>query len=74
MSSAARWATFQLSSLPPAVTVAGVAPPAASTVVTIASAVVSRSSSPASAVRSDAQNTGSGRPPASSMAPHSASM
>ena len=50
------------------------APPAASTVVTIASAVPSSSSSPASAVRSDAQYTGSARPPASSMARHSASM
>ena len=44
--------------------VAGLAPPAASTVVTRASAVPSSSSSSGSAVRSDAQYTGSGRPPA----------
>ena len=73
MSSAARWATFQVSSLPPADAVAGVDPPAASTVVTNASAVPSNSNSSVSAVRNDAQNTGSGLPPASSMARHSAS-
>ena len=74
MSSAARCATFQVSSFPPADTAAGVAPPAASTVVTKASALCSASSSSGSAVRSDAQYTGSGRPPSLSMARHSASM
>ena len=73
ISSAARCATFQVSSLPPAETVAGTAPPAASTVVTIASADFSRSSMSGSAVRSEAQYTGSARPPASSIALHSAS-
>lgn len=57
----------------PAPAVAGLVPPAARTVTTSASASRSVSSSAGSAVRSDEQNTGSARPPASSTASHRAS-
>ena len=58
----------QASSSPPADAVAGFVPPAASTVTTSASASRSRSSRAGSAVRSEAQYSGIGRPPAASIA------
>ena len=65
---------FQLSSSPPADAVAGVAPPAARTVTTSASATASCASRSSGAVRSDAQKMGRARPPLSSMASHRAWM
>ena len=73
ISRAARCLTFQLSSSPPAVTIAGTAAPAASTVTTIASTPLSNSRSSGSGVRSEVPYTGNGRAPARSIAQHSAS-
>jgi len=63
-SSPASAPTSHSSSEPPAPAVAGTRPPDASTVTTTASAARSVSISAGSAVRSDEQYTGSGRPPA----------
>ncbi|SKZ71930.1 Uncharacterised protein [Mycobacteroides abscessus subsp. abscessus] len=73
MSSAARRSMFHASSSPPADAVAGVAPPAARTVTTSASAVASNSMRSSGAVRNEAQKIGIGRAPCSSIAAHSAS-
>ncbi|CAM5474463.1 hypothetical protein SCALM49S_05829 [Streptomyces californicus] len=61
------------SSSPPADASAGLVPPAARTVVTMASAERSVSTRSSSGVRREATYSGSGRPPASSTAVHSAS-
>ena len=60
--------TSQASSSPPAPKVAGLVPPAASTVTTSASALRSSASRSGEAVRSDAVKIGSGRPPFASTA------
>ena len=60
-------------SLSPAVLLPGAEPPAASTVVITASAVLRSSASWASAERSEAQKTGRGVAPRSARAPHSVS-
>ncbi len=73
-SSAAIAPVSHASSSPPACAAAGVTPPAASTVTISASAWPSTSTSPASADRRLAHQTGSGRAPAAATARASSSM